>query len=391
MTIKFRKLVALAALSVCICSCSSEMENAETNLSANSGENEVKAQISAFLAGSSTRAASDVKINTVTRTDYAVVDGNAVEAQVTRSMTGDSFTLATVEFSANGKEGFAILSENTSEDGVCYITEEGSLGDIENIAPLKDYVEGIPQLVADEMSGIYTNLTPVEARTVEPLVKYKWGQGYPFNLGAPVCVGSWCDNDEMRGHKFAGCVPLAIAELMATIKCISPYSFIDLDNLPLTNADVEESQIENIRRFMTSVCNACVKDFGCKDTKNHTQTSGDLFKAYQYLLSHFYDCEYVPTSLNEARMYEELKKGIPHIICGADSKKNVGHCWLIDGIRDTNSGTLYHCVWGWDGNSDGWLKGNYYTAVEKGDVYDTGYQQIYINAMPMYLQTGPIK
>lgn len=37
-----------------------------------------------------------------------------------------------------------------------------------------------------------------------------------------------------------------------------------------------------------------------------------------------------------------------------------GHAWVIDTLTKHNSATIFHCNWGWDGNSNDWINNQYY-------------------------------
>lgn len=338
---------------------------------------------------SETRAVSDSEeveiVDVVTKTYNGF--GEEIEPiPETRSSEVDcAFTLSTVRFSHAGSQGFCILSDDERLDDIYYLTEYGEPSDTSFNVLLKEYIETVPRIAANDLAKEGAPDIS-EAKYIGPLVEYKWGQGYPFNIVAPLCNGPFCSTPEFNGHRPVGCGPLALAEFIATTKYNGRYSVVDLFNLPLTNDAFVLSQQDNIFNFMSDMTSACNVDFGCKDIeKNGSGISGDGFYSMnQYLVGLQYVTDYrIEDKLDESKLFAQLKLGAPHIMSGIDYASDSGHAWLIDGIRQYSKGCMYHCVWGWNGSGDGWIKGEYYTSSQKDLSFSKEQLHIYITRMPL--------
>ena len=338
---------------------------------------------------SETRAGADMEDLEIIGVEVKVYNSLGEEIDTifeTRSETMDqTFTLSTVRFSKSGVNGFCILSDDKRLDEIYYLSEYGEPSDTSYIVPLKEYIETVPLIAANDLEK--TSTTDVsEAIYIGPLVEYKWGQGYPFNIVAPLCSGVSCSSPEFNGHMPVGCAPLALATFIATTKHNGRYPGVDLFNLPLTNDAFVPSQQDNIFKFMSEMTSACDVEFGCRDTgKNGSGIKENgFFRMSQYLVGLQYQTDYQSRSqLDESKLFAQLKLGAPHIMGGFDKRGENGHAWLIDGLRKNAKSFMYHCVWGWNGAGDGWIKGDYYTSSVGGISFSEGQSHIYITRMPL--------
>lgn len=303
----------------------------------------------------------------------------------TRSETMDqTFKLSTVRFSKSGVKGFCILSDDKRLDEIYYFAEIGEPADTSYNVPLKEYIETVPRIAASDLTkGEATDIS--EAVYIGPLVEYKWGQGYPFNIVAPLCNGVSCSQPEFNGRMPVGCAPLALATFIATTKHNGRYTVVDLFNLPLTNDAFAPAQQDNIFKFMSEMTSACDVEFGCRDIGMNGSgiKENGFFRMSQYLVRLQYQTDYQSRSqLDESKLFAQLKLGAPHIMGGFDKRGENGHAWLIDGLRKNAKSFMYHCVWGWNGVGDGWIKGDYYTSPVDGIPFSEGQIHIYITRMP---------
>lgn len=372
------------AMFIALAGCTQEESGLQTPEKGD-GLGRVKSLVSRFM--STTRAgeadAWSLEIVSVSTRFYDDAGSEVKTGISTRGMdSADVFPLSTVVFNSGDETGYCLLSDDSRLDEVYFFTMAGSVSDTAYNAPLRDYINAVPKIAASELSGVTVNGDYQEARSVGPIVKYKWGQGYPFNLVAPMCTGPDCRNNEFQSHQPVGCGPLALAEFFATTRNLGQYSDIDFDKLPLTNEDVESGQIDNIMRFMNQMTNACGVSFGCSCNGGHGSgiSRDGFYKMYQFLIGLRYPTDYCPSqNLDANKLYKELKIGAPHLVGGIDKNDGqYGHVWLIDGLKDIVKGCLYHCVWGWNGRSDGWVKGNYYSPTGTGYEFSKEQYHIYI-------------
>ena len=203
------------------------------------------------------------------------------------------------------------------------------------------------------------------ASSKEPMVSVKWDQCHPYNYYCPSC--SWSSDEYIyKGKCVAGCVPVAMAQIMSYHKYPASYvgyefawnamtesTKFSFNNEPNDNALMVAHLIREIGRVAKA-------DYG-KETSATLANIKTMFPKFGYNITGAdYDVDKVKISLINNR---------PVFAYG--SKKNGGgHFWVIDGydhlatrktyyynyapynvhdVRDFDNRIYVHCNWGWSG------------------------------------------
>lgn len=381
-------MIPIMAVFIALVGCTQEETGLRTPENGD-GLSRIKSLMTRFVASTRGDAADDgsLEIVRVTTRFYDAAGEEVMSGVHTRAVDiVDAFPLSTVVFNSGDEMGYCLLSDDSRLNDVYFFTMAGNVSDTAYNEPLREYINAVPRMAASELSGGIVGGDYEEAKHVGPLVKYRWGQGYPFNIVAPMCTGPVCSNNEFQCRQPVGCGPLALAEFFATTRRLGQYSIIDFDNLPISNEEIEIDQLDNIMNFMNQMTNVCGVQFGCTCYGGHGSgiSEDGFYKMYQFLIGLKYQVDYSPNQdLDVNKLYKELKVGAPHIMGGLDKNDmRKGHAWLIDGLREYANGYMYHCVWGWNGSSDGWIKGSYYSPLGSGYEFSKRQYHIYV--------TGPI-
>lgn len=197
------------------------------------------------------------------------------------------------------------------------------------------------------------------AQTVQPLLKTKWGQSYPFNAHT--------------GYPYSGCVATAIAQMMyyyqwplrgqgqaeyevtyyhATKSADFSQSRYDWANmLPDYRYPVQATaeQESAVALLMSDVGIASFMQY----TPSASGTQG--FFAYQALQKNFdYTSAYVTRAMEGPSRFAEILRaellnGCPVYLEGHPSGSASGHAWVADGFDENG---LFHMNFGWEGQGD---------------------------------------
>ena len=195
---------------------------------------------------------------------------------------------------------------------------------------------------------------------VDPLLRTKWDQGYPYNI-------SHSDGEVM------GCVPVAIAQFLYYHKWPASGELyeqvFDWDLMAETEYDnpygVSYDAYEEVSDFMLTIGN----EIGA-------YTSGVNISSLRTVLSHLgVESSYVSFDLEDAK--EIMRTRRPFCMRAVNQNSNKGHSWVVDGWKSYRKiiienmynkfGTLVntrtvtdvsehkmHCNFGWAGYCDGY-------------------------------------
>ena len=137
---------------------------------------------------------------------------------------------------------------------------------------------------------------------IGPLMGTQWDQGFPFNVDAP--------------NGYAGCVPIAVAQIVYYHKYPSKYSWNQIYTCPVLN-DAFEYFIKDIRQL-------------CKVTYNSGGTASDYNKAYDAFTALGYQAskDGVP---DDTKLKNAISLRNPIFIVGDNT--SVGHAWVCEGSQ----------------------------------------------------------
>ena len=299
----------------------------------------------------------------------------------------DYFEIKTVKLDFGDTEGFAIASDTPGVDKVFFMTESGAISDTTYNKALALVINSYPDVARDMLLNPEdgTRALP-EYVIINKIVRYQWGQGYPYNRNGTYCTCTLCSRVSHKNHKPIGCVTTAMAQTIATVGKFKGTFYgtkdINFSSLHNKSGSMSSAEILQIARFFQEIALNCQVKFGCKG-------SGTTAKAaYNYLKDLGYDCTYDEGAINPIKVIARLGNGIPHLIAGQGriydddvSYESGGHMWVIDGVKVKNDEYQYHCNWGWDGLDDGWTSSSPFDTHHSPSIYfDKNFKHIYISS-----------
>lgn len=283
---------------------------------------------------------------------------NDSETRNDKMLGNSSFDIHTVSIDFGESKGYVILSDTPGIDHIFYYTEAGCINDTASIAPLKEMIDSVPSIAQTIAKNGYVK-SYSETRgdlMIGPLVRFQWYQGYPFNYYATYCTCDSCH--KINDHMPAGCVPIAVAQTIATLKHFKGTFYgnrdIDFDSFPSVASRYENiNMVLSLAHFLQEIAINCQIKYEC----GGSYTS--LYAATNYLRDLGYDADIKEGSLDKSRYIKYLQRGFPHIMGGHYGKK--GHAWILDGAIVSESALYYHINWGQGFNmSNGFSSECYY-------------------------------
>lgn len=265
-------------------------------------------------------------------------------------------------FNDDAGKGFVVVAGDDKMGEVLAYSHEASI-DMANLNPEARYLFDSYRQVYEELGKNKTLTTRAGAATktvdvVQPLLKSKWGQDYPYSK---------------QTQYVTGCVATAVAQVMyyhkwpAQGKGQESYK-VTFDNT-VRSADFTKSHYDwdnmlpdyNRRNVTTKQEDAVallMNDVGIATNMQYTdRISGtQSYMAERALRNYFdYDAALV-TRANEGVdnfieiVKKELRNGFPLYISG-DSRSGGGHAWVCDGFDKED---MFHMNFGWNGQADGY-------------------------------------
>lgn len=320
---------------------------------------------------------------------YASVYNNTSIINSLNIINADTF-MYIINF--EGNMGYAIMSADKRSNVIYAIIDEGYL-DAESIVEIDNpgFVMFMEKAIETEVENvanyndsekINTYATIVSGETsriiglIRPMLKTKWGQGYPYNQFSP--------------NGYTGCVMTASAQILSYFKTINNVNYYDFYYNETRSSDLNWNEIvsEGENSPIYGVLNGntlsslqvanLMRHIGLAIGADYTSSSGtgvSSDNAISWLRSS--GKLYNSTSFsnyNPKEAYEAVYAGkLVYIKARRQSGlTTVGHAWVMDGgfkRHNTNRGYDYymHCNWGWDGLCDG-----YYCNKKLAPMYEPG-------------------
>ena len=280
---------------------------------------------------------------------------------------------------ANGR-GFVLVAADYEMGEVLAYSTEATL-DTLNANPcvkllLEGYKQGYQALkegkaVAKSAAhgGLYT-------KTVEPMLKSKWGQSEPYN--------------NMLGYPYTGCVATAMAQLMryhqwpAQGEGENEYEvayYGDVLHVDFSQSHYDWANMLDDYRYPVQATKQqqdavalLMRDFGVASFMQYTPAlSGTMgVNAYNALQKHFdYTAAYVTKAMEGPARFaeilrEELLNGCPVYLEGRPAGSSSGHAWVTDGFDENG---LFHMNFGWEGGGDAYFSLTNLSLQETGDEF----------------------
>lgn len=265
-------------------------------------------------------------------------------------------------FNDDTGKGFVVVAGDDKMGEVLAYSHEAFI-DMANLNPEARYLfDSYRQVyeVLGKNKGLTTRAKTATKATddVQPLLKSKWGQDYPYSK---------------QTQYVTGCVATAVAQVMyyhkwpAQGKGQESYK-VTFDNT-VRSADFTKSHYDwdnmlpdyNRRNVTTKQEDAVallMNDVGIATNMQYTDraSSTQSYMAERALRNYFdYDAALV-TRANEGDdnfieiVKKELRNGFPLYISG-NSKSGGGHAWVCDGFDKED---MFHMNFGWNGQADGY-------------------------------------
>lgn len=286
-------------------------------------------------------------------------------------------------YNVGNNGGFALIAKDDTHGAVIGYSDQGTF-DLERMSPeLRDLFsildEARPSQIKKNEARSF-DYPPKHSRVVTPLLRSRWNQDHPYSLYTP----TYKDTDGDEQHYFAGCVAVALAQLMYYHQwpaqgrgekyhpklgkrdfSASHYRWSDMRPIYGENERrIESGKNPRIRPdddpIFTSVAEL-MRDLGAAVSMNYqpAASSSNSELASAALQTYFdYDAtDALSTSRlgidkTEQLITEELISGFPIYISGMNKSGGYyGHSWVIDGI---DAFGRFHMNFGWGGQSDGY-------------------------------------
>lgn len=271
---------------------------------------------------------------------------------------------------------FQIMPGLTADDLYCEEEDEYYIGAIGNVCPVDDLI--VDLLVDYTMRHTIWAGDKEEYEgphgggnlNVDPLLKTKWGQDYPFNFHVPLYSTN-------GGQCPIGCTTTAASQILVYLKNIdlvnkfgiTRSTWFDFENFTDIDCPLPTSLEQDLAKF-----SLCVAD-GIGVHYNFLGKDGTFalpVQVQKYLQRLGYNVQR-KLGFNEKRqdqIIESLQDGRPVFIGALDKKacKKGGHAWVIDGCKfhfDSNN-YFNHCNFGWSGKSNGWYYYNLFDSSDPG-------------------------
>lgn len=237
-------------------------------------------------------------------------------------------------------------------------------GDTVNIYENSRLIAGMPQIISFR-------------------VPVKWGQSYPYNKDVPYSCGS----DKAP----AGCVAIAIAQIMAYHKYPSKYNWDLLTQTPTISgySDNDEIRRNEVARLIADIGREVNMVYSCSGSGSNIYKANDAFSKLGYSTSGVRDYYYIgtcfwPSAYEGSNWYETTSFDSPFYVRGTNAHGE-GHAFVIDELFESYPCCYYkhtryikgvktieeergfplqmffttvdiHINWGWNGSSNGYFK-----------------------------------
>ena len=316
-----------------------------------------------LLLSVTTNYADNVDFNTALRIARAYVNTSKKDAQNIKTRAAATATQQPYYiFNDEAGKGFVVIAGDDKMGKVLAYSKEASIN-MANLNPEARYLFDTYRQVYEELSKNKTLTTRSGAATkaadaVQPLLKSKWGQDYPYSK---------------QTRYMTGCVATAVAQVMyyhkwpAQGKGQESYT-VKFDNT-VRSADFTKSHYDwdnmlldyNRRNITTKQEDAVallMNDVGIATNMQYTDRASGTqsYMAERALRNYFdYDAAMVTRSYEGVDNFieivkEELRNGFPLYISG-DSKTGGGHAWVCDGFDEEDR---FHMNFGWNGQANGY-------------------------------------
>lgn len=346
------------------------------------------------------------KLDVQTRANFYNVRINNVECVLSSDVLGTRATDAmlpdTMFYILNFEDscGFAITSTDDRSHQIYALVENGNYSFNINDTTDTGFDDFIAGMIIEEIDNRQQGLLNYETEkdiivdgpviipnkpadkfeVMQPLLKTRWGQGYPYNI--------YCN-----GYP-TGCMPTAISQICSFLEAPTHINY--------------QTDTENGSGYINwvDIKNECENNCGYPLSTEIKQQVGFAMRAWGCILGARYTMNGTSVKANESidklktlfnvkgyKDYDQfsvfdimydLRSGEKIVLMIVEeSNSEAGHAWVIDGYIDEikfGISTQYlHCNWGWSGERNGYFISNAFRTLSN-PIYDIDtYSSIFFN------------
>lgn len=229
--------------------------------------------------------------------EWAVFERNLSEAEEKTRSASDAEQLKQQEIQKMTAQGYTYVGDITTLQ--YYVSQsyyEQVLRDVANNAH-PDY---------DYQSSTLFFIRYDEPYHIMPLINVLWHQYSPFNEDAP--------------NYLAGCVPVAVAQIMYYYKYPNTFNWSQIPSSPTTEDTSFITFIKDVRQ-------KCAVTYLKDETRSNISNAKTALENYGYSVTR---CN----SLNKSTMANSIINSKPIFMCGTKSNGK-GHAWVCEGYKKT--------------------------------------------------------
>ena len=267
-------------------------------------------------------------------------------------------------YNVGNNGGFALIAKDDTHGAVIGYSDQGTF-DLDRMSPeLRDLFsildEARPSQIEKNEARSF-DYPPKHSRVVTPLLRSRWNQDHPYSLYTP----TYKDTDGDEQHYFAGCVAVAVAQLMYYHQwpaqghgekyhpklgkrdfSASHYRWSDMrpiygDNEryigsgknPRVRPD-DDPMFTSVAELMRDLGAAVSMNYQLAASSSNSELASTALQTYfDYEATDALSTSRLGMDKTEQLITEELIGGFPVYISGMNkSGGNYGHAWVIDGI-----------------------------------------------------------
>ena len=367
-----KKLIYFAAVALVLAACSSEEPIAPSMVKNDAmGANPYRVSLTDALKNADALLGELGEGETTRSAERKVESVEYYSRPGTRALGGDTL-LYLVNYADDA--GFALLSADSRLRPIYAISDEGSMSfsDTTYNKGLALFARGVEADVENAIASSPSISFPIDSlilfkrviREVEPLLGYhvsRWSQNSPYN--------QYCYTDGGLPAK-VGCAAVAVGQIMSYYKHPTMYGNYMFNWDAMNNGQANGG----VARFLNLLGddNNLQMIYGVNESTSYPWRLSSTFDNMGYVgfnqLAPFSE-EAICTILDNSQNPNYTQVG-PILVTGYGTNSNNnygGHVWVIDGYVQYEvtspligqgyvpDDILYHCVWGWGGNCNGYF------------------------------------
>ena len=352
-----------------------------------------------------TKSGGNVEFSVKKRHDYSVKTVSTKSG----SPTNENVPVYEFEVKDGNQEGFALVIGDRRINTVLAYVPNGSLDDMENYPPIKDYMDAIPKFLSDDLAYMKKKAqmkssggggngggsgTPPENTNINGFTEYyecylstAWDQGGPYNLLAP-----YMNNGVHR--KYLGCAPVALGQIMAHHRKPNGYDWDLILSSPTVSEYDSNERKNEVARFLKYVADSIKTDFSDLSQQATPSSHGKIVSGglqglgYQFDYTNNFGNTWEFAIQNAHSISNSIKKGMPcyiaskthAVVFDAYGYKDYSIDEYINGVPASYGRYQYtlptshyfHVNWGWGGLGNGLFLAFKENLFNKGSFYNDG-------------------